>query len=70
MKVILPPAPGQYDPRIAQSTNYEIAQAFGRVRAVGEDVEIDAARLILTSPNGTRFSVTVANDGTLSATSL
>lgn len=34
------------------------------------DVEIGRARLILTSPNGTRYEVTVDNTGTLSATSL
>jgi hypothetical protein len=34
------------------------------------DVEIGASRLILTSPNGTRYRITVSNAGTLSATSI
>jgi hypothetical protein len=34
------------------------------------DVEIGTSRLILTSPNGTRYRITVSNAGTLSATSI
>jgi hypothetical protein len=34
------------------------------------DVEIGTSRLILTSPNGTRYKVEVSNAGTLSATSI
>lgn len=34
------------------------------------DVEIGQGRLVLTSPNGTRYEVTVDNAGNLSATSL
>lgn len=33
----------------------------------GGDVEIGDGRLILTSPNGTRYAVTVDNAGALSA---
>ncbi|MFA7434716.1 MAG: hypothetical protein WCZ72_13535 [Gemmobacter sp.] len=36
----------------------------------GRDIEVGVARLILTSPDGTRWTVTVADDGTLAATSL
>ena len=36
----------------------------------GQDVEIGQARLILTAPNGARWSVTVSNIGTLSAVAL
>lgn len=31
------------------------------------DAEIGHGRVILTSPNGTRYALSVANDGTLSA---
>lgn len=31
----------------------------------GRDIEAGAGRVILTSPNGTRYALTVANDGTL-----
>lgn len=34
------------------------------------DVEIGEGRLILTSPNGTRYKVTVADDGTLTTAAL
>lgn len=50
--------------------NRQIEAADGENHKRGRDVEIGEARLILTSPNGTRYSVTVANDGTLSTTSL
>jgi hypothetical protein len=33
----------------------------------GSDVEIGVGRLILTSPNGTRYSITVSNAGVISA---
>lgn len=36
----------------------------------GRDVEINPGRLILTSPDGTRWSVTVSNAGTLSAAAI
>ena len=35
-----------------------------------QDIEVGEARLILRSPNGSRFSVTVDNLGNLSATAL
>jgi len=36
----------------------------------GRDIEMGAARIILQSPDGSRFALAVANDGTLSATAL
>ena len=35
-----------------------------------EDVEVGDARLILKSPNGTRYSITVDNSGNLGATAI
>jgi hypothetical protein len=35
-----------------------------------KDVEVGKQRLILMSPNGTRWNITVDNAGTISATSL
>ena len=35
-----------------------------------QDIEVGDARLILKSPDGTRYSVTVDNSGNLSASSL
>jgi hypothetical protein len=36
----------------------------------GSDVEIGVGRLILTSPNGTRYSVTVSDAGVISAVAI
>lgn len=36
----------------------------------GRDIEVAPARLILTSPDGTRWTITVDNTGTIAATSL
>lgn len=36
----------------------------------GRDVEIGEGRLILTSPDGTRFDITVSNAGALVVTSI
>lgn len=35
-----------------------------------QDIELRQNRLILRSPNGTRYEVTVGNTGTLSATAI
>jgi hypothetical protein len=35
-----------------------------------QDIEVGSARLILTSPNGTRYSVTVNNAGAISAAAI
>jgi hypothetical protein len=34
------------------------------------DIEVGAARLILTSPNGTRYALTVSNVGALTAVAI
>jgi hypothetical protein len=34
------------------------------------DIELATARVILTSPNGTRYALQVANDGTLSTSAV
>jgi hypothetical protein len=36
----------------------------------GRDIEVNEGRLILRSPDGTRWSITVDNDGLISAASL
>ena len=36
----------------------------------GQDLEVGGGRLILTSPNGTRYEVTVDNAGTLTTSAL
>lgn len=66
----LPRVPLVFNRLTETERNRTLELADQQNRKVGQDVEISDERLILTSPDGTRFSVTVANDGTLSATSL
>ena len=39
-------------------------------RKTNTDVEVGSSRLILTSPNGTRYSIRVSNLGIISATAI
>ena len=66
----LPPPAREYDVNIAGFRNLELEQADQQNHKKRQDVEIGAARLVLESPNGTRYSVTVDNSGNLSASSL
>lgn len=66
----LPSAAPQYDLRDQAQLRNLIERADVQNRKQGQDVEIRGARLVLTSPNGTRYSVTVDNSGNLSATAI
>lgn len=66
----LPSAAPQYDLRDQAQMRNLIERADVQNRKKGQDVEVLGARLILTSPNGTRYSVTVDNSGNLSTTAL
>ena len=68
--MILPEAQRSYDFVQENQRNNLIEQADNLNRKKNQDVELRSERLILQSPDGTRFNSTVANDGTLSATSL
>jgi len=68
--MILPTAPEVYDPIDTNKINLLIEQADGLNHKKNQDVEVGAARLILKSPNGTRYSITVDNSGNLGATEL
>jgi hypothetical protein len=68
--MILPEAQRNYDFVQENQRNNLIEQADNLNRKKNQDVELRSERLILQSPDGTRFSITVANDGTISATSL
>jgi phosphosulfolactate phosphohydrolase-like enzyme len=68
--VKLPSAAPQYDLRDQAQLRNLIERADVQNRKQGQDVEIRGARLVLTSPNGTRYSVTVDNSGNLSTTAL
>ena len=65
------PAPPQtYTPVAEAQRNFLLENADRLNRKTNADVEISSSRLILTSPNGTRYSVVVSNAGALSAPAL
>lgn len=66
----LPNATDKYDPTTINQMNLLIEQADDLNHKKNQDVEVGAARLILKSPNGTRYSITVDNAGTLGTTAL
>jgi len=68
MKVPTPPQ--TYTPAAEAQRNFLIESADRQNRKINADVEIASSKLILTSPNGSRFSVVVSNAGALSATAL
>ena len=70
MGLYLPPAPKEYDPLDQTNIRRELQQADDANRKQNADVDILSSRLILQSPDGTRWSVTVDNSGALSTTLL
>tara|TARA_B100000131_G_C17761638_1_gene469464 strand:+ start:167 stop:376 length:210 start_codon:yes stop_codon:yes gene_type:complete len=67
----LQPPPLDYDATIETERNREIESADLLNRKKRQDLEIAGSeRLILSSPNGTRYSLTVSNLGVLSATAI
>ena len=52
-----------YNERNEANYRRDVARQINKCQKRGEDI-------ILPSPNGTRFKITVADDGTLSATAL
>lgn len=47
-----------------------VRQELERCHRKQEDIELSSDRLILRSPNGSRFALAVSNAGVLSATAL
>lgn len=66
----LPRVPDKYIPSAETTRNRVLEQEDALNHKRNRDVEIGDARLILTSPNGTRYSIEVANDGTVSASAV
>jgi hypothetical protein len=66
----LPTAARDYDLRDQAQMRNLLERADVQNMKRGQDIEVSSARLILTSPNGTRYSVTVDNSGNLSATAI
>lgn len=64
-------APPGYDRAVWQQLLNALTEKLGKAYIEGQDIELQPGqRLILRSANGTRFSVTVGNTGTLITTSL
>ena len=70
MSLNVPHPPQVYTPVMEAQRNFLLENADRLNRKTNADVEISSSKLILTSPNGTRYSVVVSNGGALSATAL
>ena len=72
MALTLPAAPGAYDPRNEQTVRGLIEAADRDNLKRGRDIDLGgaAAGLILVSPNGTRWRLTVGDDGALTTVGL
>ena len=65
--MILPNASNNYDQGVESQRNLLIEQADDMNRKKNQDIELRNDRLILQSPNGTRYKLAVENNGNLSA---
>lgn len=63
----LPRAPEIYRSGEENQFRAELGRELARARKVGQDIELSTDRLILKSPDGTRWVLVVADDGTLSS---
>jgi len=70
MRLNLPLPPRVYDANDQAQLRRELAKQLDRVLMGGQDCEIDDGRIILTSANGSRFVLTVGDDGTVSGVAL
>ncbi len=66
----LPNPPERYERRDQAETRVLLERANDLNHKRNQDIEVGAARLVLTSPNGTRYSLAVSNAGVLSATAI
>ncbi len=69
--MILPNPPGQYLQSYFAPVLQQIARLLTTSYQKGSDVELNSdQRLIIVSPNGTRYQITVDNSGVLSASAV
>lgn len=69
--MILQPPPQIYDSSYENEKNRTLEAEDLLNRKKRQDLEIVSnERLILSSPNGTRYQITVSNSGTLTATAI
>lgn len=59
-------APDNYSSSEQNQLRATLERELDRCRRTGQDIELSTERLILKSPDGTRYALTVADDGTLS----
>lgn len=64
-------APSRYDPRDQDRLRNDLERMDGLNRKVGQDVEVAGSeRLILASPDGSRWEIAVSDAGVVSAVAL
>ena len=68
--MILPAVTKEYNSQNISQMNLAIEQADALNHKKNQDLEVGAARLVIKSPNGTRYSITVDNSGVLGTTAL
>jgi len=69
--MILPNPPGTYLQAYFAPVLQQIARLLTTSYQKGSDVELNSdQRLIIVSPNGTRYEITVDNSGTLSTSTV
>lgn len=69
--MILPNPPGSYLQSYFAPVLQQIARLLTTSYQKGSDVELNAEqRLIIVSPNGTKYEITVDNSGVLSASAV
>lgn len=66
----LPRPPIRYDERFQQQQQAALERELQRCHKRNEDMEMGRTRLILSSPNGSRFALSVDNAGALTAVAL
>ena len=62
--------PPEYDPDNEAQTRSAIEQADQQSVKRGQDIELGKGRVIIKSPNGARWFLTISNAGAVSATAL
>lgn len=66
----LPRPTQQYSEQDQSVTRSMVEQADAENHKRNRDIEVSPGRLIIKSPNGTRYSITVSNTGTITATAI
>ncbi len=66
----LPTPPASYDRTAMVQTNLAIEQADYMNHKKNQDIEVGDGRVIIKSPNGSRYEILVDNSGNLSTNAL